>query len=146
MSLPEAFRPFVEGASCAVMARLSVEYLVDDETLSMLFAEHAHDQYEHQLTLANLVDVMLDVACGIHGSPRSAFQARADEIATSLSAFYGKLNRKRSLAMICGHNPLNPLLFPLHQVNVFCTAPRWVAVMLFFFRSLRCGGRHGVSS
>jgi hypothetical protein len=93
MSLPEAFRPFVEGAPCAVMARLSVEYLVDDETLSLLFAEHARSQYERQLTLTNLVDVMLDVACGIHGSPRSAFQARSDQIAASLSAFYGKLNR-----------------------------------------------------
>jgi IS4 transposase len=93
MSLPEAFRSFVEGAPCAVMARLSVEHLVDDQTLSLLFAEHARGQYERQLTLANLVDVMLDVACGIHGSPRSAFQARSDQIAASLSAFYGKLNR-----------------------------------------------------
>ena len=93
MSLPEAFRPFVEGAPCAVMARLSVEYLLDDQTLSLLFAEHADRQYERQLTLTHLVDVMLDVACGIQGSPRSAFQARSEEIAASLSAFYGKLNR-----------------------------------------------------
>lgn len=93
MSLPESFRCFVEGAPCAVMARLCVEYLLDDETLSLLFAEHAADQYERQLTLTNQVDVMLDVACGIHNSPRSAFQARCDEIAASLSAFYGKLSR-----------------------------------------------------
>lgn len=93
MSLPDAFRPFVKGAPCAVMARLSVEYLVDDQTLSLLFAEHASGQYERQLTLTNLVDVMLDVACGIQGSPRSAFQARSEVIAASLSAFYGKLNR-----------------------------------------------------
>jgi len=93
MSLPEAFRPFVEGAPCAVMARLSVEYLLDDQTLSLLFAEHADRQYERQQTLTHLVDVMLDVACGIQGSPRLAFQARSEEIAASLSAFYGKLNR-----------------------------------------------------
>ena len=93
MSLPAVFRSFVEGAPCAVMARLSVEHLVDDQTLSFLFAERACGQYERQLTLTNLVDVMLDVACGIHASPRSAFQARSDQIATSLSAFYGKLNR-----------------------------------------------------
>jgi hypothetical protein len=93
MSLPESFRPFVEGAPCAVMARLAVEYLVDDEMLSTLFAEQADRQYERHITLTNLVDVMLDVACGIRGSARSAFLAREEEIAASLSAFYAKLNR-----------------------------------------------------
>jgi hypothetical protein len=93
MSLPESFRSFVEGAPCAVMARLAVEYLVDDEMLSTLFAEQADRQYERQITLTNLVDVMLDVACGIRGSARSAFVAREEEIAASLSAFYAKLNR-----------------------------------------------------
>jgi IS4 transposase len=93
MSLPESFRPFVEGAPCAVIARLAVEYLVDDATLRMLFAENATAQYEREVTLKNLVDVMLDVACGARRSPRAAFLARADQIAASLSAFYGKLNR-----------------------------------------------------
>jgi hypothetical protein len=93
MSLPESFRPFVEGAPCAVVARLAVEYLVDDVVLRTLFAEHATAQYERELTLTNLVDVMLDVACGTRRSPRAAYLARKDQIAASLSAFYGKLNR-----------------------------------------------------
>lgn len=93
MSLPEAFRPFVEGAPCAVIARLAGEYLVDDETPRLLFSEHATGQYEREVTLTNLVDVMLDVACGTRRSPRAAFLARTDQIAASLSAFYGKLNR-----------------------------------------------------
>jgi len=93
MSLPESFRPFVEGAPCAVIARLTVEYLVDDTVLRTLFAEHATAQYERELTLTNLVDVMLDVACGSRRSPRAAYLARKDQIAASLSAFYGKLNR-----------------------------------------------------
>jgi hypothetical protein len=59
----------------------------------MLFADNATAQYEREVTLTNLVDVMLDVACGARRSPRAAFLARADEIAASLSAFYGKLDR-----------------------------------------------------
>lgn len=93
MSLPKSFQPFVEGAPCAVITRLAVEYLVDGETLGMLFAEHATAQYEREVTLTNLVNVMLDVTCGTRRSPRAAFLARTDQIAASLSAFYGKLNR-----------------------------------------------------
>jgi IS4 transposase len=93
MSLAKSFQPFVEGAPCAVIVRLAVEHLVDDETLGMLFAEHATAQYEREVTLTNLVNVMLDVACGTRRSPRAAFLARTDQIAASLSAFYGKLNR-----------------------------------------------------
>ena len=93
MSLPESFRPFVEGAPCAVVARLAMEYLVDDVVLRTLFAEHASAQYEREVTLTNLVNVMLDVACGNRRSPRAAYLARKDQIAASLSAFYGKLNR-----------------------------------------------------
>lgn len=93
MSLPKSFQVFVEGAPCAVITRLAVEYLVDGEILEMLFAEHATAQYEREVTLTNLVNVMLDVACGTRRSPRAAFLARTDQIAASLSAFYGKLNR-----------------------------------------------------
>ena len=93
MSLPKSFEPFVKGAPCAVIVRLAVEHLVDDETLGMLFAEHATAQYEREVTLTNLVNVMLDVACGTRRSPRAAFLARIDQIAASLSAFYGKLSR-----------------------------------------------------
>lgn len=93
MSLPESFRPFVEGAPCAVVARVAMEYLVDDVVLRSLFAEHASTQYEREVTLTNLVNVMLDVACGNRRSPRAAYLARKEEIAASLSAFYGKLNR-----------------------------------------------------
>jgi hypothetical protein len=93
MSLPKSFQPFVEGAPCAVITRLAVEYLVDAQALEALFGKHAQAQYERELTLTNLVNVMLDVACGTRRSPRAAFLARTDQIAASLSAFYGKLKR-----------------------------------------------------
>jgi IS4 transposase len=93
MPLPEVFQPFVEGAPSAVISRLALEYLVDNEALGMLFAGHATAQYEREFTLTNLVNIMLDVACGARRSPRAAFQARTDQVAASLSAFYGKLSR-----------------------------------------------------
>lgn len=93
MSLPQAFEPFVKGAPCCVLARLAVDWLMDDDALQAWFDEAAVDQYEREFTLANLVDVMLDVASGKHRSPRAAFLARQEDMPASLSAFYGKLNR-----------------------------------------------------
>ncbi len=93
MSLPKAFQRFVEGAPCAVMARLAAEWFVDTESLRMLFEEVAKAQYERELTLDQLVAVMLDVACGTRPSPRATHLARQEEIVVSLTAFFGKLRR-----------------------------------------------------
>lgn len=93
MSLPTAFAPFAEGAPCAVITRLSFEVLLDDEALRTLFAEKANAQYEREITLGNLVNVMLDVASGSRRSVRAAFLPRKEEIAASIAAFYAKLNR-----------------------------------------------------
>jgi IS4 transposase len=93
MVLPIQFDPFVRGAPCAVIARLAAEWMMDAETLGQLFEEHAETQYQREITLTNLVNVMLEVACGTRRSTRASFQARKEEIAASLSAFYGKLNR-----------------------------------------------------
>lgn len=92
MLSPE-FLPFVQGAPCAVMTRLAAEWLLDEATVNELFDAHAVEQYQREITLSNVVNVMLDVACGTRRSPRAAFMARSEEIAASLSAFYGKLQR-----------------------------------------------------
>jgi hypothetical protein len=93
MALPDKFDPFVEGAPCAVITRLAAEWMLDEESLQRLFQEHAQTQYEREITLANLVNVMLEVATGTRRSTRASFQARQEEIAASLTALYGKLNR-----------------------------------------------------
>lgn len=93
MAMPDSFRPFVEGAPCAVITRLAAEWMLDKQALEQLFQQHAQTQYEREITLAHLVQVMLAVACGTQRSTRSSFQASQAEIATSLAAFYGKLNR-----------------------------------------------------
>ena len=93
MLLPESFRPFVEEAPCAVAARMVLMFLLNDEILRTLWAKNAITQYEQEITLTNLVDVTLDVACGSRRSIRAAYLPRKEEIAASLTAFYGKLSR-----------------------------------------------------
>lgn len=93
MALPRAFDAFVQGAPCAVLTRLVAERIVDDELLSTLFQEHAVTQYDRDITITHLVEVMLDVACGIAPSVRAGFLRRKEEMAASLTAFYGKLDR-----------------------------------------------------
>jgi IS4 transposase len=75
------------------MTRAVAEFVVDDAWLTALFEQEAVTQYQRQITIDQLVQVLLDVVCGVQGSVRSAFLHRQDEIAASLSAFYGKLNR-----------------------------------------------------
>jgi len=93
MSIPSEFVPFAKGAPCAVMARSAVEWLIDDETVVSLFESTAESQYNRNFTMNHLLDVMLDVACGVQRSARMAYLARHKEMPASLSAFYGKLNR-----------------------------------------------------
>lgn len=93
MALPRAFEAFVEGAPCAVLTRLVAERIVDDQLLGTLFQQHAVTQYDREITITHLVEVMLDVACGIAPSVRAGFRRREEEMAASLTAFYGKLDR-----------------------------------------------------
>ena len=93
MALPRVFQAFVEAAPCAVLTRLVAERIVDDELLGCLFREHAVTQYDREITITHLVEVMLDVACGMAPSVRAGFQRREAEMTASLTAFYGKLDR-----------------------------------------------------
>jgi hypothetical protein len=93
MSLPRAFDAFVAAAPCAVLTRLVAERIVDDDLLGRLFREHAVTQYDREITITHLVEVMLDVACGMAPSVRAGFLRREAEMTASLTAFYGKLDR-----------------------------------------------------
>lgn len=93
MALPRVFEAFVEGAPCAVLTRLLAERMVDDQLLQTLFRQHAVTQYAREITITHLVEVMLDVACGLAPSVRAGFLRREEQMAASLSAFYGKLDR-----------------------------------------------------
>jgi DDE family transposase len=93
MAIPRAFDVFVEGAPCTVLTRLVAERIIDDQLLRTLFREHAVTQYDRDITITHLVEVMLDVACGMARSVRAGFLRREEEMAASLTAFYRKLDR-----------------------------------------------------
>jgi len=93
MAIPRAFDAFVQGAPCTVLTRLIAERIVDDRLLRTLFREHAVTQYDRDITITHLVEVMLDVACGLVRSVRAGFLRRQEEMSASLTAFYGKLDR-----------------------------------------------------
>lgn len=93
MALPRAFEAFVQGSPCTVITRMIAERIVDDRMLSTLFREHAVTQYDRDITITHLVQVMLDVACGLVPSVRAGFLRREEEMTASLTAFYGKLDR-----------------------------------------------------
>ena len=124
MALPRAFDAFVQGAPCAVLTRLIAERIVDEQLLGTLFQEHAVTQYDRDITITHLVEVMLDVACGTVPSVRAGFLRREDEMAASLTAFYGKLDRTDPelgmalVAQVAGQ--LQPLL---KQLGMFGQEP-----------------------
>lgn len=93
MILPAILNPFVENAPAAVMTRIALDWIVDGIPLDRLLRDVADGQFDRDLLLRHLVDVMLDVACGFRPSPRAAYIRRDLERVASLSAFYGKLGR-----------------------------------------------------
>lgn len=93
MTLPAILDPFAKGAAATVMTRMALEWLIDDAALERLFEDEAQSQYTRELTLAHMVDLMLDVATGVRPSPRAAFEAWWEHLGVSAAAFYGKLKR-----------------------------------------------------
>jgi hypothetical protein len=93
MILPAILNPFVEKAPAAVMTRIALDWILDGIPLDTLLQDVADGQFERELLLRHLVDVMLDVACGFRPSPRAAYIRRDLELVASPSAFYRKLGR-----------------------------------------------------
>lgn len=93
LKYPKELAPFIHGAPLPVLVRSTLEWMLQQAMLESLFAQTAQDQYTRELTLTCLVDLMLDVACGIQPSALKAFNARAPALAVSRQALYAKLRR-----------------------------------------------------
>ena len=76
LTYPPALAPFVRRAPVPVLVRSCLEWMVEHADLDALFAHTAQEQYTRELTLDCLVDLMLDVACGLHPSAHAALRAR----------------------------------------------------------------------
>jgi IS4 transposase len=95
--IPITLVPHCEAVPLGVMVRGTLEWLLDEATLEKLFQEHGRDQYTRELTIAALVDLLVQVSAGTRRSVHAAYKAdqASDDptIATSFQAVYGKLGR-----------------------------------------------------
>jgi IS4 transposase len=75
------------------MTRIALDWIIEEPILNQIFDQAAFGQYTREWTLAHLVGVMTDVACGFRPSPRAAFRRRRLQEIASISSFYRQLNR-----------------------------------------------------
>ena len=79
------------------MVRGTMEWLLVEPMVELLFKQHAPDQYTRELTVCSLVKLFIQVSTGARRSVHAAYKAdqAADEptIETTYQALYGKLGR-----------------------------------------------------
>ena len=90
---PRELKPFVERSPLPVLVRSCLEWLIDDQALEALFRQTAQQQYTRELTIDFMVNLMLDVICGMHASAGAALTLHQDRMTTTRQAFYAKLQR-----------------------------------------------------
>jgi IS4 transposase len=93
MLLDTIFAPFVKERPICVMARATLERLLDAQRLDALFARTAERQYTRELLFSSLVQLMSEVVLGVHPTVHAAYQANKDAIGVSTTALYNKLDR-----------------------------------------------------
>jgi IS4 transposase len=95
--LPCIFAPHCAAVPLATMVRGTMEWLLDEESLERLFHQHAPQQYTRELTIAALVDLLIQVSTGARRSVHAAYKADVSSpsptITTSPQALYTKLGR-----------------------------------------------------
>src|SRR5262247_3078712 len=87
------FAPFVKERPICVMARATLERLLDAQRLDALFARTAERQYTRELLFSSLVQLMSEVVLGVHPTVHAAYQANQEAIGVSTTALYNKLDR-----------------------------------------------------
>lgn len=93
MLLDTIFAPFVKERPICVMARAVLERLLDAQRIDDLFARTAQQQYTRDLLFSSLVQLMSEVALGVHPNVHAAYQANPEAIGVSTTALYNKLDR-----------------------------------------------------
>jgi len=92
MLLGRAFERFVEKAPVAVMVRGVLERVLNLDALNALYERATVAQYTRDLLFSSVVGLMNLVVCRIHPSIHAAYQDHKEEIETSLTSVYNKLN------------------------------------------------------
>ena len=95
--IPIAVVQHCKAVPLGVMVRGTMEWLLDEPMVELLFQQHAPDQYTRELTVSSMVKLFIQVSTGARPSVHAAYQAdRAQDeptIDTTYQALYGKLGR-----------------------------------------------------
>jgi len=91
MSLHQVFEAFIKETPICVMARATLQRLLDPQRLDELFARTAQQQYTNELLFSTLVDLMSRVVLGQEPSVHAAYRKLEDRIPVSDQSVYNKL-------------------------------------------------------
>jgi len=90
--LGKVFERFIEKAPVAVMVRGTLERVLSPDALNGLYERVADRQYTRELLFSSVFGLMNLVVCRVHPSIHAAYQENKEEIETSVTAVYDKLN------------------------------------------------------
>lgn len=93
MGFMKMFESFLDQRPICVMARATLERLLDEGRINDLFARVADRQYTRDLLFSDLVGLLSEVVFGWQPSVHAAYQSKIEEISVSTTALYNKLDR-----------------------------------------------------
>jgi hypothetical protein len=93
MGFSKMFESFLNQRPICVMARATLERLLDEGRINELFARVADRQYTRDLLFSDLVGLLSEVVFGWQPSVHAAYQSKIEEISVSTTALYNKLDR-----------------------------------------------------
>jgi IS4 transposase len=114
VQLGSLFERFIQASPLPVMYRALLERALDPHQLDQLFHDTAQTQRTRELLFSAMVKLMFAVVSKVHPSVRSAYLHSLDELMTSLTAVYAKLQGIepevcRGLVLYA-HDRLEPIL------------------------------------
>lgn len=90
-TLSPVFERFIKSSPITVLAGGIAARMLDPEQMDEWFEGTAHGQYTRELLFSTTFDLMSQVVCGIRPSVNAAYQAMEEEIPTSITSIYNKL-------------------------------------------------------
>ena len=89
--LNSVFERFVEVSPITVMVGGTGVRMLHPEQLDAWFEETTHGQYTRELLFSTVFGLMSQVVCGVRRSVSAAYQAMVEEIPTSITSVYNKI-------------------------------------------------------
>jgi IS4 transposase len=90
--LGQVFQRFVQRSPLSVMVRGTLERVLGADQLNAFYERTAHNQYTRELLFSTVYDLMSEVVFRLQPSVRAAYRAQVEEVETSLTSVYNKLN------------------------------------------------------